>query len=425
VYNWLGFVLWSAMAIAVANALGRRYSAAAARLLVLAIILRVVGSLLRYEVLMQFYRGVGDARVYYSTGWAMARDLWSLQAPLLSPEFWMDNSGRWWGTPMMEKFSGFVLAIIGPSIRAEFLAFSLLAFWGSFLIVSSLRRLQPAQSLEFAALVWLWPSLWFWPSSVGKEALMVLAMGMTTLGYVGRNGKTQWHLLLLGIALAFIIRPHVAAVLALASVAGFWVGSWRQLTPRRLVEAAGALALAIAAFFGMREQFGFEADLEGVLEFVESTQERTLKGGSNIGTLPSGPIAVPVAFVNLWMRPFPWEAHNATALFAALEILALWYLVWRHRRHVGWMVKNWWRHRLLRFALPLIVVYTLMLGLTFANLGIIARQRAPLFLFVFLLLVAAPEYRAQVSPAASPAWRPLGAAVRPEGAVAAQRSASG
>jgi hypothetical protein len=215
----------------------------------------------------------------------------------------------------------------------------------------------------------------------------------------------------------------VAAVLALATVAGFWIGSWRKLTPRRLLEAAAALAVAIVAFFGMREQFGFEADLEGVMEFVETTQERTLKGGSSIGTLPSGPMAVPVAFVNLWMRPFPWEAHNATALFASLEILALWYLVWRNRRHVRWMARNWWKHRLLRFALPLIVVYTLMLGLTFANLGIIARQRAPLFLFVFLFLVAAPEYRAAVAPVAARTVRPgLGSAARPDGAVAARQS---
>jgi hypothetical protein len=425
VYDWLGFFWLSAVAIGAAVSFGGRYSRPAAQLLVLAIVLRIVGSTVRYEILMQFYRGVGDARVYYQSGLAIARDLWSLDAAIFAPEFWMDRTGRWWGTPMMDKVSGLVLSLIGPSIRAEFLAFSLLAFWGSFLVVLAVRRELPSQALRYAALAWAWPSLWFWPSSVGKEAVMVLAMGIVTLGFVGRQGRADWRLVVVGIGLAFIIRPHVAAVLAVACVAGAWVGSWRAITPRRLFEVVAALALATAALYGMRAQFGFEADLEGVLEFVESTQERTLRGGSSTGALPSGPAAIPVAFVNLWMRPFLWEAHNATAAFAALEIVVLWYLLWRSRRSIPWLLRNWWRVRVLQFSVPLVVLYTLMLGLTFANLGIIARQRAPLFLFVFALLVVVPQRREVSGSAVARSPVPGDArSLHPQGAVARSRLTS-
>jgi hypothetical protein len=44
----------------------------------------------------------------------------------------------------------------------------------------------------------------------------------------------------------------------------------------------------------------------------------------------------------------------------------------------------------LRFATIAVVGYTLMIGYTFGNLGIIARQRTPMFIFLFMILVAAP-----------------------------------
>jgi hypothetical protein len=39
----------------------------------------------------------------------------------------------------------------------------------------------------------------------------------------------------------------------------------------------------------------------------------------------------------------------------------------------------------------LVIGYTLMVGLSFGNLGIIARQRAPMFPFLLLLLLGAEE----------------------------------
>ncbi len=178
----------------------------------------------------------------------------------------------------------------------------------------------------------------------------------------------------------------------MAAVTAHWLGSWQRFTARRVVEALVAIGLAIFAVQGMLAQFGLgDADLEGVKEFVEYRGEQTLEGGSNIGTVPLGPQGIPLAFVNVWMRPFPWEAHNATAAVAALEMLLFWGLVVRRRRAVWLALRRWRRHRLLRFALPLLGAYTLMIGLAFGNLGIIARQRAPMFPFMLLFVAAAPD----------------------------------
>ena len=99
-----------------------------------------------------------------------------------------------------------------------------------------------------------------------------------------------------------------------------------------------------------------------------------------------------MAFVNIWMRPFPWDVHNVMSLFSALEVLFLWAFAATRYKVVLLALRRWRKDRLLAYCVPLLGGYTLMIGLTFANLGIIARQRSPLFPFVFMLFTAAGAY---------------------------------
>jgi hypothetical protein len=45
---------------------------------------------------------------------------------------------------------------------------------------------------------------------------------------------------------------------------------------------------------------------------------------------------------------------------------------------------------MLRFGLPFLIAYTLMIGIAFGNLGLIARQRSPIFPFMLLFVLAVP-----------------------------------
>lgn len=400
-YNELAFVILSAVALAVTAAVAGRGGRAwiAPKLLVLGMALRVVGSMARYEVLFQYYGGLGDAVRYYQQGLELARMVWSFQLSPFSLDYWV-ASGQWWGTLFLVRISGLAVTALGPTLRGEFLAFAAVSFVGLYYIAKALRNSQPdpRSHHRFAAWLWLWPSIWFWPSSVGKEAILTLAVGLATYGYVGRGRGLAWVHLVAGLALAFCIRPHVAAVLAVAALAAHWLGSWDRVTIRRLAEVVLVLILAFVALAGMREQLGLaDADLEGVKEFVQYRSQQTLSGGSQIATVPLGPHGIPIAFVNVWMRPFPWDVHNATAAISALEMLVFWGFVIYRRRAVWLALKSWRRHRLLLFALPLLVIYTLMIGLAFSNLGIIARQRVLVFPFMIAFLTAAPDPQRMLS----------------------------
>lgn len=410
-YDFLAFAALAFVALAAtAIAAGRPGSWIPARLLLAAVALRVFGSTARYEVLERFYDGLGDAVKYFHDGLDISAQLLEQPGLLFSPRFWAPATS-WWGTPFLEKVTGIVLSVTGPSMRAGFLTFSLLAFVGLWAIVRAFRNTTPDhRAVLFASWIWLWPSLWFWPSSIGKEAVLMLGIGVTVLGYAGpRGGGVRWPIYLAGLGLTFCVRPHVAMVVAMATLVAHWLGTWERFSIRRVIEAALAVAITVFAFSGMRAQFGLEdAGFEGMREFVEFRAHQTLQGGSSIEGVPLGSGGVPMAFVNVWMRPFPWEAHNLTAAFAALEMLLFWVLVWQRRKGVAFALRHWRRHRLLRFALPFLLFYTLMIGIAFGNLGLIARQRTPIFPFLLMLLAAAPDAvaaarRRVVTPGAPPA----------------------
>lgn len=393
-YDQLAFLFLSAAALAIAAGIGKRgIGGLPANLLLLGVLFRVVGATARYEILFRFYGGLGDAVRYYHEGLDLAREVWSGQLSPFSPDYWVAGAASWWGTAFIIRLSGLVLTAIGPSLRAEFLAFSIFSLLGILCIIRAQAAAQPDAEgrLRFATWMLLWPSLWFWPSSVGKEGFLMLAIGLATMGYVGSKGRIAWISMLAGLAMAFAVRPHVAAVLAVSALAANWMERWGRFGLRQIAETLVALVLAVIAFDGMKAQFGLEeADLEGLVEFVEFRAGQTLAGGSNIGGVPLGPEGAPLAFVNVWMRPFPWEAHNLTSAMAAGELLVFWAVAWRRRSAVWLALRRWRHHRLLRFAIPMLVLYTLMIGLTFGNLGIIARQRVLVFPWMLLIATTAP-----------------------------------
>jgi hypothetical protein len=398
-YEWIGFLLATLVALTVsAFAFDRWRTLWPFGLVMAGAIVRVLGATVRYEVLFNFYRGGGDSVQYFRESWALAEALRAMEITPFGADLWV-LAGERWGTGFITSLSGLVLAVLGPSLRGEFVIFSFFAFGGLVAMAVAFARVQYRRRLVFAAWIWFFPSLWFWPSSLGKESVLLLAMGLATLGYVGDGKSINWFALATGIALAFLVRPHVAAVLGLAVLAAQWLARWETFTPRRIAESAAALVGAVVLLIAMSDNLGTqrpEADsLQGLLEWQ---RDQTLQGGSNIGSVPLSVTGIPMAFVNIWMRPFVWEAHNLTALVAAAEITAFWFLVIWRRREVMQALRHWRQHRLLRFALPLLLGYTVMIGVAFGNLGLIARQRTLVFPFMLMLVLAVPALQEARAP---------------------------
>ncbi len=395
-YNFVGFALLSVLAFLFVPVLVKQWLRIPQAILLGAIAVRALGSLIRYEVLYRFYGGVGDAVAYYFEGLEVARRLWRFDLGPLSPLYWFDTA-RWWGTPFLEKLAGLAVAMSGPSMRSSFFLFSLAAFAGLVMMAVAFQRsMSVPASIRFATFLLLWPSLWFWPGSIGKEAVTFLAVGLTTLGAVGKRESVSWLPLVSGLLLAFAIRPHVAVVLAFALAVQQWTVRRERINTRAAAEALVLVLVLVVALAGMTQTFGSDerfqlGDDGNVVDFLGFWAGQSTAGGSRIAVAPLGLVGIPVAFANIWLRPFPWEIGNPMMALAFAELAVFWWLVARNRNAVWLTLKNWRHSRILRFALPLLLAYTLLIGFTFGNLGIIARQRTPVYPCMLMVLCAMPR----------------------------------
>ena len=368
---------------------GRRLGGVIGRLLPVAMVARVIGSTARFEVLQGFYDGVGDAKRYFGYGMLHTSEIWAFDFGFL-----FDDHRHWWGTRFLENLSAFVVAIVGQNIRSGFLAFSVFALAGVTLAALAFRNAGHDEK-RYAWWVMLWPSLCFWPSSMGKDAVMMLGIGLAVYGYVGRRGRISLAPLLVGVTVLTCIRPHIAVLVAFALIAAEILqksaSGWGR---RSLLVGLGLGAAAIGL-----SQFGLEmSDLEGIQETFEAGAARTLRGGSAIETT-AGLTAIPMAFVNTLLRPFPWEAHHVFALFASLEVWAFWVYVIVRRKDLRAALMEWRQDRFIRFGVPVGLLLAFFYGLAMSNMGIIARQRVVILPFLFIF-VAIRQTRA-VEPEAS------------------------
>jgi hypothetical protein len=347
---------------------------------------KLAGAGVRYWVLVATYEGVGDAVRYHRNGLQIA-DTWrSFSVPVLG-----GGSGE--GTQFVDSFTGFVYAIHQPTLLGGFFIFATLAFVGQLLFYASFRRSVPDGRLGvYAAFVLFLPGLVFWPSSIGKESLMIFFLGIATYGLVRAfdGYRLLWLLVAAaGLGMSGIVRPHVAAILAAAFAGAALVGrgGWQgRAGVRRVAVLAVATVLVGVSLSSFRDRYQLES-AEDVDPFVADIQRRTQHGGSAVeGGAVASPGDLPEAFLRVLFRPLPYEAHNAQAMVSAVENLALMGVVlWR----LPWMVR-----RLRRLRIPHVMMsaaFTFVFVVAFSavfNLGILTRQRAQVLPFLLGVVVA-------------------------------------
>lgn len=373
-------------------------------ILATALIAKMAFSLVRYFVLAKVYGWVGDAGTYDRDGWALAQAIRS-GSPLPAIASVADEVG----TGRIVQLTGFIYVVIGRSLYGGFFIYAWMAFWGLVLIIRGCRWGFPeVDQRRLAILVLFFPSLLFWPSSVGKDAVMILLIGLVAYG-AGRLLGPSPNLLglipfIVGLGGMLLIRPHVGlmAVLALLVSMGFSVlgggrrvastGSGRRLFVR--VAALVVLVVGAATAASQTAQFFVERSngSTSTTEALEMTVDRTQMGGSRFDpVIVRTPADIPAATLSVLYRPFLWEASNFGNAIAAGESILLFVLTimsWKRlRRWPG----TAWRRPFVVFASAYVFMFVIAFS-NIANAGILARQRTQAIPF-FLLLLAIPSDR--------------------------------
>lgn len=381
-WEWVGFCAVAPLFLVVAFLATQTGPLARHRHVVMwGALFRILGTLVGYLVIYRVYDGFADAVGYFEYGRQYAAHVQRFDFAFVIPDV-----GRWWGTHFIESVAAFVVAIVGPSERGSSLVFSLLSFAGMLLAARAFLRTVPSNGRPYLLYCLLFaPSLWFWTAIMGKEPLIICALGMSFAGYIGDGRRPGWLLLSVGALFAFAIRPHVGALLVIA-VAGAPFLAPARWSLGRVSRALALGALAAGVFVVAIRTLGVEnTNVGGVRDFQQNAAANTVTGGSQIEQGRGGPAAVPLAFVSALARPFPWEAGNPLALLSALEVMAFWALAISRSRGRRWLAGSWRRHAPTRVALVFALLYAPLIGMTMFNLGILVRQRVILWFPLFFV----------------------------------------
>jgi hypothetical protein len=359
------------------------------QILVLALALKLIFALPRYYMVAVLYE-TGDALRYSETAVLLREDFLNGDFTMLP----LGTTSRT-GTQFVEIVTGIVYTAIGPSIIGGFVFFSWLSFWGLFFFYRAFRVGVPdGNPVRYALLLFLLPSMLFWPSSIGKEAWMTLAVGISTYGaallLARRRGATVY--LTLGLAGVMVVRPHMALLV----IAGLGIAyllrsqaTQRAVTLGKTRTVIGLAVIGVGTMLVIRrvsEFFGIDDfNLDTAVETMEYAEGQTSQGGSEFTGGGATLRDLPMNIVTVLFRPFALEVNNIQALIAALEgtlLLVLFVLALPRLRGIPRRLR---KQPYVAYCLTYAILFCFMFS-AFQNFGILARQRVLVFPLVLALL---------------------------------------
>ena len=347
------------------------------------ILARLAAASLYIWVGFVIYQSV-DAFHYWSVGLYRVADF--------SVVGWSAFPPPYWNTNLVNNICGVIMLLTGDALPTLFVIFTLAALWGGYFFYRAFCVAFPRGDRRlFGLLVVLLPSILFWSSAIGKDALAQLFIGIAAYGFAKVGRKLTWLAILIcaaGIAGMLAVRPHIAAMLAITCTAAFAVGETRGGWINVVAKVVLIPVLVVSSFFIIMQagQFiGVEAgDSQSSINAVNRMTKDTQIGGSAFNIGESLPMRIAEAPFMIF-RPFPWEVHSATAGIASLEAMGLLFFAWRRRRNFLAAIHRW-REPFIAFILIYTVVFSIAFAAATSNFGILVRERImmmPLLLMLF------------------------------------------
>ncbi len=360
------------------------------------LMLHVVGMLARRLVIGAVYGGVADSE-FYNT---QATFLLQAKREGIDPIFvgWAPQGKD---SEALIRILAVVYQFVGTNITAGFFVFTLFGWLGTVLFYKAAVIAFPSiDATRYALLLFCVPTLIYWPSSLGKDAWMLMMLGLTTYGaaLLGKRLGNPLGMACLvgGMYGAAAIRGHLVAIAAVAFVVA-------QVWPRRggglgrtILMVAIAVGVLTFASNTLSSTFGTGTNEDGtagksISSVLERTTGQTAQGGSQFAPAAvTTPLMLPFGIVTVLFRPLPLlDTRSPQQLVGALESMILLVIAVKSRDRLRNALRLFNSEVHIRFAMA----YTLAFVIPFsyiANFGILARQRTQLLPLFFVLLAVRP-----------------------------------
>lgn len=246
------------------------------------------------------------------------------------------------------------------------------------------------------------PSLSFWTSGIGKDALAFLAVGLFSWSAV--SIACRQPAAVAAVLIMFAVRPHIAALMVMSIAAGIMFVAEVRATVRfsaATLAAAGALfAVPLALAYAGTGNF------DSLAAYISERQEQNLGGGSSIDITGMNPVVRGLSYL---FRPLPNEASGFAQLAASLDNL---FLAGLMMFGLAGLYRAGFRSVFRRYSIA--VIYGLsclaVLSQVTANLGLASRQKwmlVPVLMIVFLGALTMAKARADRRPVSANLPEPL------------------
>lgn len=366
----------------------------------------VFGLLLKvYAVFVRFFVtdsiwGFSDASRYDEAGRELSAALGSGQFSALI-NFISDGpiSNFSIGTVNTGLITGIVYSVVGDSLIAGFVVFGLFSFIGSLMFVKAIHVIYPdRQHRDYTVLIFAFPSILFWTSSLGKDALVFGAAGIFTYGIACAIAYSKRRGFLIagpGAAILIAIRPEFGVLFLIGGsvgVAGQILKDSSSMVTAFVLKVAPISILCVLLAPFLLGLVGLDSlSVDAIQEALEQqvSSDFTDSDGSDSNFSPRG-VAEPYwlipATITVVGRPFVWEANSPQILVQAMETSALLLLLAIKMGTIFSNLKSSVKHPYMLFVIVSIVLLILALS-TLGNFGLLARQRAVIYPLLFFLMI--------------------------------------
>lgn len=387
-----------------------------------ALLCRMLGCIF-LTLIFNFYYGYGDTFSYY-TG---AREIWEafVKSPAIAWELIADHPRNYSSEALefaghsgypgfassyysMFKISGVIGLLCFGSYLPIAMVFSLLSFWGTWMIFLVFNEAYP-QLRKYTAITTLFiPSIIVWTNGILKEPICMFALGLCFYAFnnilKGRSVTKNFVFLILGSLILLNIKDYILYIFLTALCFWSYKSFINRITSRFFrVAIKGVIYLCfligLIYFFTnednqVQQSFTTYFAKAENLQNVMVTINKDFNSGSGYvlptndfsswGILRSFFLSLNVAF----FRPYLWECTNPLMLLNFLESFAttLFIIFLLFKAGVVKIFQNL-KDPLLLFSLIFSVLMAALVGFISFNFGTLIRYKTPFEPFFYTMLV--------------------------------------
>lgn len=272
-----------------------------------------------------------------------------------------------------------------------FLIFNLIGTIGVFFFYLALKEISDIKKNkrnEFFIIIFLLPSLYFWSSAIGKDALSFLSVCIFVWSSI--NLKNRINFIILATILIFLVRPHIAPIITTSLFISLIFYSKFNLKNKILYLIICTLITLFAASYAFKyigipdfiNYYPFQINFQSLFDFISKREiaNQSLTAGVDISSM--NPF---IKIFTYLYRPLPFEVKNIYQFFASIENIVL--ILICFFGILGLLNKDYYscenQSRLILVIYTILIVF--ILSYTSANLGVNSRQKWMIFPVILTL----------------------------------------